>query len=435
MRDRRYSISFWRKRGTAWFQCVSRNSTIAAVSAEGFLTRLGFSMVGFALPLYALSLGMSLAEVTFLYALRTATVFMIKPVMGWVADHCGRKSTLVGAVILRCLMGLLFVFAFRPWHLYVLRVLHGAMTAARDPSAAALIAEHGDKKSMASAYAWYSTARDFGRSLGFAVAGLLIQYSGNYRVVFFVSFLTSCAALATVIRYVKESKESVAEPLPTDMTDLSNTNISYRSLLPYAWFALLISISAEMMLGLFPIIATQYAHLTEGQAGVAASMSTVAILIAGPLFGWLSDHVDRKIVLGARSFANTVSSLLYILFPSFNGFVVARVIDDTGKAAFKPTWGAILATVSDSHPAHRARTMTLLDSAYTLGEIIAPLMAGFLLSGYGIVAMLSVRAALAVVAEIQTAQLFKSSQPNPVSEWQGDIDQDGLPRQARTVQL
>lgn len=385
---------------------AAANSTLLAIAAEGFLTRLGFSMVGFVLPLYALSLGMSLSEVGFLYALRTATVFLVKPVMGWGADRWGRKRTLVIAVLLRCLMGFLFVFAYLPWHLYLLRVLHGAMTAARDPAAAALIAEGGEKKSMASSYAWYSTARDLGRSLGFGVAGILLQATGSYRWVFFISFLTSCAALITVSRYVRESRE-LNETVKSKTVIEAQSALAYRPLLPYAGFALLTSLSAEMMLGLFPVIATEFAHMTEAQAGIAASVSTIAILIAGPVFGWLADHVSRKAVLAIRGFANTVSSLMYILLPTFGGFMVARIVDDTGKAAFKPTWGAIMAEVSNANPARRATTMTFIDSAYTLGELVAPLIATFLLSGFGLAVMLGVRAVLAVVTELHSTRIMR----------------------------
>jgi len=172
MKGLRHSTPSRRNQAAAFVRAVRANPTVAAVSAEGFLTRLGFSMVSFALPLYALSLGMGIAEVGLLYALRTATVIVVKPVMGWAADRFGRKRTLVAAVALRCLIGLLFAFAGRPWHLYALRILHGTMTAARDPSATALIAEHGDKRKMASAFAWNTTARELGRSFGYGVAGV-----------------------------------------------------------------------------------------------------------------------------------------------------------------------------------------------------------------------------------------------------------------------
>jgi MFS family permease len=305
---------------------------VAAVVAEGVLTRLGFSMVGFALPLYALSLGMGMAEIGLLYAARAATTILIKPAMSWAADRFGSKRVLVAAVTLRCLTGLLFVFATLPWHLYGIRLLHGAMTAAREPSAAALIAEHGDKRRMASTFSWYVTARELGRSLGYAAAGLLIQATGSYRVVFLIAFLTSCAALVTVSRYVRDGVRTEEAPSTSRAAASSEPRPwpLQRGLLRYAAFGLMVAGSAEMMRGLFPIIATQYAHLTEGQAGLAVSASAIVVLVAGPVFGWVSDHVSRHVALGARSLANTVSSVLYIVLPNFPGFLVARMMDDTG---------------------------------------------------------------------------------------------------------
>lgn len=396
-----------------WADRVRPNPTLAAVTAEGFLSRLGFSMVSFALPLYALSLGMGVAEVGLMFAFRSTTTILIKPIMGWAADCSGRKRTLVAAVALRCLVGFLFAVATRPWHLYALEILHGAMTAARDPSAAALIAEHGNKKSMASAFAWNTTARELGRSLGYTAAGLMLQAMASYRILFVIAGVTSCAALATVIRFVREDRaekwKQAAEA--ANRSCERHDDVFYRGLMPYAVFGLMITGTAEMMRGLFPIIAMRYAHLTEGQAGMAASASIVAILVAGPAFAWFSDHVNRKIALATRSFANILSSLMYIFIPTFGGFLVARMTDDTGKTAFRPTWGAILAEISDAEPAHRARTMSFVDTASTLGEALAPLGAGLLMASCGVPVMLGVRVALAALTEIQAMHLFKKREP------------------------
>ncbi len=400
---------------------LSTNPTVVAVPGEGFLTRLGFSMVSFALPFYALSLGMSLSEIGILYALRTATVVAIKPLMGWAADRYGRKNTLIAAVLLRCLVGLLFPFASLPWHLFAIRLLQGVVTAAREPSAAALIAVHGDRRKMASIFAWYTTARDLGRSFGAALAGVLIQATGSYNLVFIAAFLSSCVALITVIRYVRESPEldeaapvqalvAIAAPAPADIAAPARCRFEawriYRGLLGYASFGLMVAGSAEMMQGLFPVIATQYAGLTEGQAGLAVSIAALGSLVSGPLFGWLSDHVSRKLALGARSVANTLSSLMYIFLPSFGGFVVAYAVDNSGKAAFRPTWGAILADISESEPERRASLMSFVDSSYTVGEMLAPLAAGALIATFGIPTMLAVRAALAVATEVQALRVL-----------------------------
>lgn len=419
MRRAKRAIARWRDGTAAIARAIRAKPTLAAVCSEGFLTRLGFSMIGFALPLYALSLGMGMAEIGLLYALRSATTLLVKPATGWAADRFGAKRALVVAVALRCLAGLLFVFATLPWHLYAIRLLHGAMTAAREPSAAALIAEQGDKRRMASAFAWYLTARELGRALGYAAAGLLIQTTGSYRTVFLLAFLGSCVGLVTVMRYVRASQSDEKSVSARHVKPLSMPSswTLYRGLLGYAGFGLMVAGSAEMMRGIFPVIAIQYAHLTEGQAGLAVSASSLAVLVAGPLFGWLSDRGSRKLALGARSIANTVSSLLYIFFPTFAGFLVARLMDDTGKAAYRPTWGAILAEASEVDPSRRARIITYVDTASTLGEVLGPVAAGLLLSGFGVPAMLGVRAALSLVAEIQALRVFKNKWSAPPFAW------------------
>lgn len=386
-------------------RAVRANPTLAAVTAEGLVTRLGFSLVGFTLPLFALSLGMNVTEVGLLYALRTATVIAVKPVMGWTTDRYGKKPTLVAAVTLRCLVGALFLIASQPWHLYAIRMLHGAMTAAREPSAIALIAEHGERRRMASAFAWYGTARDLGKSLGYAAAGLLLQWSGSFRAVFFIAFLSSCGGLVTVVRFVREQRASAAPVTARRRPRPAPHGSAVRRLLPYLAFGFMVAGSAEMMAGFYPVLATTYAHLTPSQAGLAASISGVGILVAGPLFGWLSDHVSRRFALSARGLANFASSLLYLLPPTFAGFTVAKVVDDTGKAAFRPTWGATLAEVSAGNSATRARTMTALDTASSVGEAIGPLLAGILLSSFGIPIMLAARAVLALTTELQALSL------------------------------
>ena len=89
------------------------------------------------------------------------------------------------------------------------------------------------------------------------------------------------------------------------------------------------------------------------------------------------------------------------------------MLDDTGKAAFWPTWGAILAEISDADPANRARTISFVDTASSLGEALGPLTAGLLISGFGVPVMLGVRAAMAVVTELQTVRMFRERRLSP----------------------
>jgi MFS family permease len=125
----------------------------------------------------------------------------------------------------------------------------------------------------------------------------------------------------------------------------------------------------------------------------------IVTVFSGPVFGWLSDHVSRKLVLMVRSFANTFSSIMYVVFPTFLGIGAAKTVDDMGKAAFRPAWGAMMAQVSGFDKKTRARTMSFLSMGEDAGGVFAPILAGFLWSTWGIGVLMGARVVLAIVTE------------------------------------
>jgi MFS family permease len=169
----------------------------------------------------------------------------------------------------------------------------------------------------------------------------------------------------------------------------------------------LISATAYMLANLFPIFATEYAGLTEAQAGVVYLVAMVAGF-AGPVFGWLSDNVSRRLVLSVRSVANVLSSVMYLVFPSFLGVLVAHAVDDLGKAAFRPAWGALMAHVAGFDRKRRGRTFGSLSAGEDAGEVAGPVIAGFLWSTWGVPVLLGARIMLAVVTEIYAVALVHS---------------------------
>ncbi|RUR75779.1 MFS transporter [Chlorogloeopsis fritschii PCC 9212] len=396
------------------------NLPLFAIVAEGFFSRLSFGLISFALPLYATRLELSLTEIGFLIALNEAAAMGFKPIMGWVADRFGLKRSFTAAIGIRSLVALLLAFATSGWQLYSIRVLHGMSKALRDPSASALIAEQGGKKAIASAFAWYHTAKMVAGSLGKALAGILLTLTAsNFSLVFAFSFLISVLPLYTVARYVRgeESPQTetnktskVAEAAPSNQEEQLSTHATPNTpiLLPFTILNFLISGTAEMLKGLFPIIATKYAGLNEAQTGLIYTVSTLVVMFSGPLFGWLSDRGYRKLVLMIRSVANTISSIIYIFAPNLAGITIGKLIDDTGKAAFRPAWGSLMAHISSFDKKRRAQTMSWMILGEDAGTVAGPIFAGFLWSTWGLPVMLGGRVLLAVVTEVYATFLTKS---------------------------
>src|SRR5262245_22723782 len=85
---------------------------LLVIWAEGFLSRLSFGVISFALPIFARKhFGFSLTETAFLVALNLIAEQLFKPLMGWVADRAGLKRTLTVAIALRSVVALLLAFA------------------------------------------------------------------------------------------------------------------------------------------------------------------------------------------------------------------------------------------------------------------------------------------------------------------------------------
>jgi MFS family permease len=389
---------------------------LLAIVGEGLFSRLAFGVLSFALPLYARSLGLSLAEVGVLMSINSAVAIGLKPVLGWTADRFGPRRTLLVAATLRSVVSLLLVFSSAPWQLFAIRSLHGVSMALRDPAANVLLADRGGSKKVASAFAWYQTGKTVAGSTSKACAGILMGLLGTrYPIIFLAGFVLSSLPLLVVFRYVKEVPPAPAAPRLA-ATEKPAPGTGMRPVLAVAGLGVLVASSAEMLAGLFPVLATEYAGLTTTQTGLVYAVSTAVAVSAGPIFGWLSDNVSRKLVLGIRGAANTLSSVLYVVAPSFVGVGFARCADDLGTAAFRPAWGALMSQVSHLDRSKRARIMSWLSMGEDAGGVLGPMLAGFLWNGWGIAALMGTRVLLAAASEVYAFFIIRKTVPAPEPE-------------------
>jgi MFS family permease len=395
---------------------------LSAMVAEGFLSRLSFGIVSFALPLYALELGLGVAAIGILASLNLMVAIALKPLAGWVADRVGLKLSLTGAIALRSVVSLMLALATVPWQLFATRSVHGVSIALRDPAVNALIAEGATKERIASAFAWYQTAKSVAGSLGKVLAGLAIAATASsFSLVFGFAFLLSALPAYVVVRYVREPDRE-SEPVRTVMAGPEGERLESadqpaarpRGILRFAGVGFAISGTGHMLSTLFPVLAVEYAGLSAAQAGLLYSISA-AVALLGPAFGWLSDNVSRRLVLQARGVANVLSSGLYLVAPSFPGFAVGKGVDDAGKAAFRPAWGALMAHVSSFDRRRRAQLMGCMSAGEDAGEMAGPILAGLLWATFGAPVLLLTRMGLALGAEVFTWRMTRDLEHEPAA--------------------
>jgi len=391
---------------------MHRPRPVTALLVEGFASRLSFGVLTFALPLYALQLGMSIAAIGFLSAFAGIVSVSLKPVTGTFADRWGVRRTLLAALMARSLLCLGYVVATAPAQLFAVRGVHGVSDALRDPAVHAMIAENGSKRSMASTFAWYQTAKTTAGSLGKTLAGLLLATTLGFPLAFTVAFGLSLLPVFFIAAAMRPRvrEQTGIKTLPPPQEPPSRGDVPAEpsghppGTLAYAALGFLVAGTASMLNALFPILATEYAGLSTAQAGLVYLLGPAAAL-TGPVWGWVADRVSRPLVLAVRGVANVTSSLVYLVAPNPVGVWSGKALDDVGKAAFRPAWGSLMADVANRDPRTRARAMGYLTAGEDAGTIVAPIAAGLLWTYWGIPVLLLARIVVAAVSEVYSLRL------------------------------
>jgi MFS family permease len=256
---------------------------LLAIVAEGFLSRLSFGVLNVALPLYAAKeLGMGLSEIGVLLSLNTIVAIAMKPLMGSVADRIGLRRTLNVAVVLRSAVTMLLALAAVPWQVFAARSVHGVSIALRDPVVGALIAEYGGKKRIAQSFAWYQTAKSVAGNAGKALApALLVLTGGDFGLVFLAAFALSALPVAVVALWVRDPSPGSAVSVIA-IADRAKA-ADRAAIASFMGLGFLVSATASMLSGLFPVLVTEYAGLPVGVLSVMYLIGTAAAF-TGPVF-------------------------------------------------------------------------------------------------------------------------------------------------------
>ena len=230
-------------------------------------------------------------------------------------------------------------------------------------------------------------------------------------VIFAASTILSSISLLLVQIFVKEKKKDKKKD-KSKGTGVLIRPTAVQQKQPSVWsFALLgaaLTAPAYMVTGEFFVVLAVKLEVTPGAlSAIKLVAETIIPLIFGPSFGWLADRIGAGKVIALRSIANLATSALFWITPWFAGTALlgvmmglARGVDEIGKAAFKPTWGAIAAKVSSFNLATRSKTLGIMEGGVDASDLTFPVLAGLLLQYFSLGMLMAVRAVLAIVAEI-----------------------------------
>jgi MFS family permease len=148
------------------------------------------------LPIYVVGIGMDAAQAGVLFGVQSVTSFFSRPTMGWASDRIGRRPLIVLGLVV-CAASLAAIPFTRPFGvLMVLSALFGFGEAIVNASAAALVADLSELKTLGSAMGMQGTIMDIGHASGPILAGLLIGALGFQSAFSIIAGLVLLAAAA-----------------------------------------------------------------------------------------------------------------------------------------------------------------------------------------------------------------------------------------------
>jgi hypothetical protein len=128
------------------------------------------------------------------------------------------------------------------------------------------------------------------------------------------------------------------------------------------------------------VLYQQRDHFSQIMVTIVYAVYAVGVIASLFLAGHISDWVGRRKVLALALLVNVTSALLFVLFPSLPGLVVARIISGISVGLTTATATAYLAELHDrARPTDSNRRAQVVAAASNLGGIgIGPLIAGLL---------------------------------------------------------
>ena len=231
--------------------------------------------------------------------------------------------------------------------------------------------------------------------------------------IFLISTFLSAMSVILVGIFIKEKKKKdkskqkkVEESVEREAVGQSEEKAP--STWAYALLGTILTAPGYMVSGeFFLVLAVKLAVTAKALWLIKLFAEMFIPLFFGPFFGWVADRIGAGKVIAFRSILNIITSVIFWTTSMFTGSALfgtllglARGLDEIGKAAFKPTWGAVAAKVSSFKLANRSRTMGILELGVDSSDLIFPQVAGLIFQKFGLPILMVIRGVIAVGAEV-----------------------------------
>jgi MFS family permease len=387
----------------------SKNNTVSALHSPVLLGSLGLGFITFALPIFGRELGASALQIGGLFAVFSAVIALLRPIVGWSIDRAGRKLFFLASLICYAVSMGLFAMAEGIFWLLLGQVARGVGAALMWVSAYTIATELTGSDGRGVAVGRVDEAAAQGRLYG-GGAGFLIMTTLPPDIGWPLTF-TGYALMAACGAWL--GYKAVPETRPSATLQEESARAFSTRLYKLMLIVFVVAVSTSMLGPLF-LVFLQDRFTTEIGALVLATIP--AGLVASYLpsrLGKLSDRFGRVHLMAlGLAVSGTVSFLLPRL-PGLPWLTLIWTVESLGWSIAGPAQEAMIADLTGRQV--RGTGYGLYTFAGSLGATIGPLIGGLVYDSIGQAVPFYVNGIVLFVGAVSAVLLLR---PDPAAATQ-----------------
>ena len=299
------------------------------------------------------------------------------------SDILGRRKILLASAAVFASAPFLYPLISVWWQLVLVRFYHGFATAMFVPVAEASIAElfpakRGERISL------FSSATTVGRGMAPFLGGYILFISDySYSMLYLSGGIAGVTAFLTALFFLAERKRADIEPSSSEKT-VGKMLFGWRNVAgnPSIVGGSLIQASQFYVFGAVEFFLVGYmkdvVQLDAFMIGVVLGIQIVAVTLAKPVMGRLSDNVGRRPPIIIGSLVGGLPLLLIPFSAQFSALILLSVVYGVGFAMVTSSTSAL---VSEHAPGNLTGTaMGFMCMTKDVGQTIGPLVTGMLVA-------------------------------------------------------
>jgi MFS family permease len=365
---------------------------IRVLAIQNLISQLGFGMVYVVWQPYILSTGVSVTFLGFVQTVISFSTMIGLLIWGVLSDRYGRKPiTLIGGTCRTLAIGALIISG-KPVFLILFAFFIGmsSLWMQGNPARTALIMESVEETQQGTAYGTLMALSQIMSTIMASAGGYIALVSG-YSPIFYITFISDALGLLILWKFLKETHIPSTE-------NQKNLFQEFRKLLKFEgslkhFYAITIIAGISYGVG-FSILSgaiVDTLKFNTFQLGLTSTVFNLTWALSSVPGGKLVERIGHKKVLMISTTMSLATILGYLLFKSFEAYLLISVISALDPSLWIPAWVSLLSKKLSS--IERSTVMGKLDAYSRLAGIPGPTIAGILYSKYGFNAPLLVHLA------------------------------------------